>query len=147
MCGHLPMATALDCLTADKMADERDKSMESLSIEFVSFEGDRPIVTSSVPREHMGAADLYDPSLGDIAIRSTRPGWKKFLQSIFRASKIKQSIHWPRNRPLSEPKNTDIAFATHLSTWVCYDRSPKRSCKRSWPSKKNTRIDLPSTRH
>lgn len=57
-------------LPADKMADERDKSMESLSIEFVSFEGDRPIVTSSVPREHMGAADLYDPSLGDIAIRS-----------------------------------------------------------------------------
>jgi hypothetical protein len=57
-------------LPADKMSDEREKSSESLTVEFVSFVKDRPIVTSYVPREHMGAADLFDDSLGDVAVRS-----------------------------------------------------------------------------
>jgi hypothetical protein len=57
-------------LPADKMSDERDKSNEALSIDFVSFGRDRPIVTVCIPREHMGAIDLYDASLGDIVARS-----------------------------------------------------------------------------
>jgi hypothetical protein len=57
-------------LPADKMADERDKSTESLSIDLVSFDRDRPIVTMCIPREHMGATDLFDASLGDIVARS-----------------------------------------------------------------------------
>ncbi len=57
-------------LPADKMSDERENSTESLTVEFVSFDRDRAIVTSCVPREHMGASDLFDDSLGDIVVRS-----------------------------------------------------------------------------
>jgi len=57
-------------LPADKISDEREKNTESLTTDFVSFEGEFPIVTSYLPREHMGAADLFDESLGDIVVRS-----------------------------------------------------------------------------
>ena len=66
-------------LPPDKVSPEREKSTEASTIEFVSFAGDLPVVTGSVPREHMGAVGLYGDDVADIVMISNERRLEEIL--------------------------------------------------------------------
>ena len=66
-------------LPPDKVSPEREKSTEASTVEFVSFDGDLPVVTGSVPREHMGAVGLYGDDLADIVMISNERRLEEIL--------------------------------------------------------------------